>query len=69
MMRRMMRAYLARVADGDPDDLAGLVAFIDETEESLAATVRAMRKAYGWSWAEIGAALGVSRQAAQQRFG
>jgi hypothetical protein len=68
MMRRMMRAYLRRVADGDPEDLAGLITFIDESERALAHTVRDMRKAYGWSWTQIGAALGISRQAAQQRF-
>lgn len=69
MMRRMMRAYLSRVTDDDPEHLAGLVAFLDESERSLARTVRDMRKAYGWSWTEIGDALGISRQAAQQRFG
>jgi hypothetical protein len=39
-----------------------------EAEEGLRAAVHAARQA-GDSWAVIGAALDISRQAAQQRFG
>jgi malonyl CoA-acyl carrier protein transacylase len=38
------------------------------TEEELADSVAAARR-LGHSWGELGTALGVSRQAAQQRFG
>ncbi|WP_087486277.1 hypothetical protein [Brachybacterium massiliense] len=41
---------------------------LDAAEEELAAAVLAARAA-GDSWTMIGAALGVTRQAAQQRFG
>lgn len=39
-----------------------------EAEDGLRKAVAAAR-AYGYSWVMIGASLGVSRQAAQQRFG
>lgn len=39
-----------------------------EAEERLHGTVAAMRS-HGCTWREIGEALGVTRQAAQQRFG
>ncbi|MFT4219331.1 MAG: hypothetical protein QM611_02265 [Microbacterium sp.] len=41
---------------------------VSVAEATLRAAVRDARKA-GDSWSMIGAALGVSRQAAQQRFG
>lgn len=40
---------------------------VDAAESELRAAVRAAREA-GDSWTVIGAALGVSKQAAQQRF-
>nr|MCW2727278.1 hypothetical protein [Aeromicrobium sp.] len=40
----------------------------DETNRLLRAAVSSARAA-GWSWESIGSALGMSRQAAQQRFG
>lgn len=39
-----------------------------EAEKQLHTTVR-IAKLSGNSWAEIGATLGITRQAAQQRFG
>ncbi|MCL2732487.1 MAG: hypothetical protein FWE15_20985 [Actinomycetia bacterium] len=41
---------------------------IDDAHDELRASVAAAREA-GDSWTVIGAALGVSRQAAQERFG
>ena len=40
----------------------------DETEKELAQAVAAARQG-GWSWGHIGLMLGVSRQAAQQKYG
>ena len=40
----------------------------DETARELAQAVASARKD-GWSWAMIGFMLGVTRQAAQQRYG
>jgi hypothetical protein len=40
----------------------------DELDDAIAQAVNGLR-AQGYSWAEIGARLGISRQAAQQRWG
>jgi hypothetical protein len=65
---RVIAAAGRRVAAGDVDglpDLAGLAADVDT---ALATAVTGLRKA-GYSWAEIAARLGISRQAAHQRWG
>lgn len=66
--RRILRAYARRVADRDIEALTGLAALRDEVD---AAIVDAVRGLHGnpYSWTDIGRALGVSRQAAQMRFG
>ncbi len=58
------------VAEISDDDLAALVAAkqaVTAADAALAATVASAR-ARGVTWAAIGAALGVSRQAAQAKF-
>lgn len=69
MLRRMVRAYGRRVGDGDPDDLAEMLAVRAELDEAIAEAVRANREQHGRSWAEIGAGAGITKQAAQQRWG
>ena len=64
-VRRVLRAYSRRVGDGDVEALALLVGEIDA---AMAEAVQGLR-ARGYSWAEIGSRLGISRQAAQQRWG
>jgi hypothetical protein len=66
--RRIIRAHGRRVAAGDPDALAALVALAAQIEAATADGVAGLRAA-GYSWAEIAARLGVTRQAAQQRWG
>jgi hypothetical protein len=66
--RRIVRAYGRCVAAGDPDALAALVALGAEIDAATAAGVAGLRAA-GYSWADIAARLGVTRQAAQQRWG
>lgn len=68
MMGRMLRAYARRVGAGDLHDLTALASFAEDAETALREAVWAQRAA-GRSWAEIGRALGVSRQAAHKRFG
>ena len=70
MVRRMIRAMARRVAtDGDIDALADMVKVHDEMGALIAETVRSLRVDHGYSWAEVGSACGVTRQAAQQRWG
>jgi hypothetical protein len=66
--RRIIRAHGRRVATGDVEalrDLVNLSATIDTAITDAVIGIRAV----GYSWAEIGARLGISRQAAQQRWG
>jgi hypothetical protein len=65
---RMLRSYGRRIAEGDTADLADFAALIALAEGEFRAAVGALRER-GYSWAEVGASLGISRQAAQQRFG
>lgn len=67
-VRRIMRAYGRRVADLDIEGLKGLVDLRTELDAQIGESARLLQ-AQGYSWAEIGRVLGVSKQAAQQRFG
>jgi ribosomal protein S20 len=67
-IRRVIRAHARRVAAGDVDALADMTGLATELDEAIAQAVTGLREA-GYSWAEIAARLGVTRQAAQQRWG
>ena len=66
--RRFIRAAGKRVADADEFELAELVALRQELEAAVVVAVHGQRS-YGRSWAYIGAALGMKRQSAQERYG
>lgn len=66
-VRRVLRAYSRRVGDGDVEALVLLAGLAQEIDAAMAEAVKGLR-AHGYSWAEIGARLGISRQAAQQRW-
>jgi hypothetical protein len=68
MVRRMIRAYGRRVAEADEVDLSTMVELRDQVEAAIAEAVAGQRK-NGASWARIGAGLGITRQAAFQRYG
>ena len=67
-VRRVLRAYGRRVGDGDVEALALMADLAEEIDTAIAEAVKGLRT-YGYSWAEIGARLGITRQAAQQRWG
>lgn len=68
-MRRILRAIGKRVGAGDIDTLAELVKLRDDLDEQILATVAELRgPKWQYSWAQIGDALGITRQAAQKRF-
>jgi hypothetical protein len=64
---RIIRATGRRIAGGDVECLPELINLTAELDQALAAAVTGLR-AYGYSWAEIAARLGTTRQAAQQRW-
>lgn len=68
MLTRMMRAAVPRVAEADEVELAQLVKLRDTLDEVIAEAVHGQRSC-GRSWAYIGDALGISRQAAYDRWG
>jgi hypothetical protein len=65
--RRILRAAGRRVAAGDVDALPALAALATEVDAAIADAVAGLRQA-GYSWREIAARLGVTRQAAHQRW-
>jgi hypothetical protein len=65
---RILRAYSCRIASGDIDALASFSALAEEAGELLRTAIFCLR-VRGYSWADIGKRLGVTRQAAQQRWG
>ena len=67
-VRRVLRAYARRVGDGDVEALVLMANLADEIDTAIAEAVKGLRGC-GYSWAEIGARLGITRQAAQQRWG
>jgi hypothetical protein len=67
-VQRVLRAYARRVGDGDIEALALMLSLAEEIDTAIAEAVKGLR-AGGYSWAEIGSRLGITRQAAQQRWG
>ncbi len=65
--RRVLRAAGRRVAAGDVDALPALAALSAEVDAAITTAVVGLRAA-GYSWGEIAARLGVTRQAAHQRW-
>jgi hypothetical protein len=66
--RRIIRAFARRIATGDIDALADMAILSGQIDQAIRESVTGLR-ARGYSWADIGLQLGVTRQAAQQRWG
>jgi hypothetical protein len=67
-IRRAIRAYGRRVADGDVEALPGLLNLSAELDQAIDCAVTGLRGC-GYSWTEIANRIGVTRQAARQRWG
>lgn len=66
---RILRAMQRRLADGDIESLPDLVALHEETARLITASVHALRAdPHRYSWDQVARVLGITRQAAQQRF-
>jgi hypothetical protein len=66
--RRVIRGYSHRIAAGDIDAITGMAALADELDTAIHHAVTGLRT-QGYSWADIAARLGITRQGAQQRWG
>jgi hypothetical protein len=66
--RRIITAHGRRIAAGDLAGLPDLVALAEHLDTTIRTAVIGLR-AHGYSWTEIGTQLGMTRQAAQQRWG
>jgi hypothetical protein len=67
-VRRILAAYGRRVADGDVEALRTLAALSSEVDAVTRLAVAGLKR-FPYSWSEIADRLGVSRQAAQMRYG
>ena len=68
-LRRIVRAYSRRVAAGDIEAVSDMVRLSNDVDAAIRDAITELRAKYGYSWADIGLRLGVTRQAAQQRWG
>lgn len=66
--RRIVLTYGGRIAAGDIEGLAELAALSRDMDAAMTVAVTGLR-ATGFSWTDIAGRLGVTRQAAHQRFG
>jgi hypothetical protein len=66
--RRIVAAHGRRIAAGDVERLNDLVTLVDELNRAIATAVAGLRRA-GYSWTDVANRLGITRQAAQQRWG
>jgi hypothetical protein len=66
--RRVIAAYSRRVACGDIDAITTMAALADDLDTAIRQAITGLRT-HGYSWADIGTRLGITRQAAQQRWG
>jgi hypothetical protein len=65
--RRVIRAAARRIAAGDVEELAHLLGLEREVQCAIQIAVNGLR-AQGYSWADIGLRIGITRQAAHQRW-
>jgi len=65
---RILRAYARRVAAGDIEALRSMVALRSDVDTAVRTAVDGLRSV-GYSWSEVGFRLGISKQAAQMRYG
>jgi hypothetical protein len=65
--RRVIRAAARRIAAGDVEELAHLLGLERELQCAIHTAVNGLR-AQGYSWADIALRIGITRQAAHQRW-
>jgi hypothetical protein len=68
-LRRVIDAYSRRVAAGDIEAITGMADLAGHLNQATRQAITGLRHDYGYSWADIAARLGITRQGAQQRWG
>lgn len=68
-LRRLVRAMVRRAAGGDLGALTALAEVAGVVDAALNEAGRALHDAHGYSYAALGAEMGMSRQAALKRLG
>jgi hypothetical protein len=66
-LRRVIAAYSRRVGAGDIEALTLMAKLADDLEDATRLAIVGLRE-HGYSWTEIAARLGITRQGAQQRW-
>jgi hypothetical protein len=67
MIGRMLKSLTRRAAEGDLEAIEQLAALQGTAADALRAGAQGAH-AFGYSWTELAAATGTTRQAARQRF-
>jgi hypothetical protein len=67
-LQRVIRAYSRRIGSGDIEAITGMIRLAADLDQAITHAVTGLRTC-GYSWADIGLRLGITRQAAQQRWG
>jgi hypothetical protein len=67
-VRRVIRAYSRRIAAGDIEAITDMAALAGDFDDAIGQAITGLR-CFGYSWADIAARLGITRQGAQQRWG
>ena len=69
-LERILKATARRVGSGDIEGLAVIARVQHLVDETMQHSVDRLRgEPWSYSWTDIGLRLGITRQAAQQRFG
>lgn len=66
--QRVVVAYGRRVASGDIEAIRDMCALSEHLDEAIRVAVAGLH-GHGYSWTDVAQRLGISRQAAHQRFG
>jgi len=66
--KRIVRAFSRRVAQGDVEALADLLAFAKDLDGAIQDAVTGLRE-FGYSWSEIASRAGTTKQTACERWG
>ncbi len=68
MLERMLDAYVKRVGDGDPEDLARMIKLHERFGGQVGEATRLIRSQLGYSWGDLAKACDRHRSTLHARF-